>query len=77
MKKIIKLTESDLEQIIQKVLNEQANTSATAGTGFRDIEDITPKKLKIGDGGNKNPKLVPYVKILQQKLMDLGILKTK
>jgi len=77
MKKIIKLTESDLEQIIQKVLNEQANTSATAGTGFRDIEDINPKKLKIGDGGNKNPKLVPYVKILQQKLMDLGILKTK
>jgi hypothetical protein len=89
MRKIIKLTESDLEQIIKKVLNEQTfpGTSSGEQMGYRERstpskpqtkakEDINPKKLKLGDGGNKSPKLIPDVKILQQKLMDLGLLKT-
>jgi hypothetical protein len=89
MKKIIKLTESDLEQIIKKVLNEQTfpGTSSGEQMGYRERstpskpqpkakEDINPKKLKLGDGGNKSPNLIPDVKILQQKLMDLRLLKT-
>ena len=39
MKKIIKLTESDLKKIVQKVLNEQSTAS------------INPKNLKFGDRG--------------------------
>jgi hypothetical protein len=77
MKKIIKLTESDLEKIIQKVLNEQSSLTATAGTGFRDIPNINPKNLKIGDGGTSDPRKVKDVKDLQKRLMDLGLLKTK
>jgi len=38
MKKIIKLSEQDLEKIVAKVLLEQT-------------EDINPKKLKFGDRG--------------------------
>jgi len=48
--KTIKLRESDLEQIIKKVLNEQSNISATSGNGFKDMENINPKGLKIGMG---------------------------
>ena len=40
MKKIIKLTESDLAQIIKKVLTEQK------------VENINPKNLKFGDRGD-------------------------
>lgn len=85
MKKIVKLTEHDLEQIIKKVLSEQsfAGTSSFENMGYRERsipskskEDINPKKLKLGDGGKSNPKLIPDVKILQQKLIDLGLLKT-
>lgn len=36
------------------------------------VEDINPKKLKMGDGGRKNPKQSEDVKILQRKLMKLG-----
>jgi len=39
------------------------------------VEDINPKKLKMGDGGKKNPKQIEDVKTLQKKLMDLGLLK--
>ena len=39
MKKIIKLTESDLKKIVQEVLNEQSTAS------------INPKNLKFGDRG--------------------------
>lgn len=39
-------------------------------------ENINPKNLKLGDGGNKNPKQKPDVIALQQKLMDIGCLVT-
>lgn len=70
MKKIIKLTESDLEKIIQKVLNEQAipGTSRPEDMGY--LRDINPSNLKLGDKGEE-------VKVLQQKLMKIGLLKTK
>ena len=45
MKKIIKLTESDLEKIVQKVLNEQSTAS------------VNPKNLKFGDRGEDVRKL--------------------
>jgi hypothetical protein len=87
MKKVIKLTENDLEQIIKKVLNEQSfpGMSSFENMGYRERstpsklkqkEDINPKKLKLGDGGKASSKLIPDVKILQKKLMDLGLLKT-
>jgi hypothetical protein len=70
MKKIIKLTEQDLEQIIRKVLNEQAipGTSRPEDMGY--LRDINPSNLKLGDKGEE-------VKVLQQKLMKIGLLKTK
>lgn len=45
MKKIIKITESDLAQIVKKVLNEQR------------VENINPKNLKLGDKGDDVKKL--------------------
>lgn len=63
MKRIIRLNESDLKNIVKSILKEQTN--------------INPKNLKLGDGGSKNPTQVKDVKILQQKLMDLQYLKTK
>jgi hypothetical protein len=60
MKKIVKLTESDLVNIVKKVLSEQVNNTLT----------LNPKNLKFGDKGND-------VRVLQQKLMDMGLLKTK
>lgn len=56
--RIIKLTESDLEKIVKKVLTEQSS------------ENINPKGLKFGDRG-------PDVKQLQQKLIDMGVLRLK
>jgi hypothetical protein len=38
--------------------------------------DINPKKLKMGDGGKSKPKQIADVKALQQKLMDLKLLRT-
>jgi len=58
MKNIIKLTESDLEKIVQKVLNEQSTAI------------VNPKNLKFGDRGED-------VRKLQQKLIDMGVLKLK
>jgi len=58
MRKIIKLTESDLGKIVQKVLNEQSTAS------------VNPKNLKFGDRGED-------VRKLQQKLIDMGVLKLK
>jgi hypothetical protein len=40
-------------------------------------ENINPLNLSIGAGGKNNPKQVPAVKELQQKLIDKGLLKTK
>ena len=92
MRKIIKLTESDLEQIVAKIITEQGNMFGTAGVGmkapFTDWKsysdsrkqpvnkNINPKGLKLGDGGNKNPEKIEDVKKLQQSLMDLGYLVT-
>lgn len=88
MKKVIKLTESDLREIVEKVLNEQGNMFGTAGTGIpapfsstpklpaRTKENINPKGLKMGDGGKSDPAKVADVKKLQQKLMDLKFLRT-
>jgi hypothetical protein len=56
--RIIKLTESDLEKIVKKVLTEQAAVN------------VNPKGLKFGDRG-------PDVEQLQQKLIDMGVLKLK
>lgn len=77
MKRTIKLTENDLEKIISKVLQEQANIVATAGGDMQKKENINPKNLKFGDGGSRNPKQVEDVKKLQQRLMDLGLLNIK
>lgn len=56
MKRVIKLTESDVRNIIKKILIEQ--------------ENINPKNLKFGDRGSD-------VIELQQKLIDMQLLKTK
>ena len=86
-KKIIKLTESDLLNIVKKVLSEQSGSAdlyadrlsrqqlAQASLERKKSqnlpsENINPKNLKFGDRGND-------VKILQQKLFDKGLLKTK
>lgn len=91
MKKVIKLTESDLREIVEKVLNEQASMFGTAGTeiaGYRRDDsrqpnrgittkpNINPKGLKMGDGGKADPAKAAEVKKLQQKLMDLKFLRT-
>jgi peptidoglycan hydrolase-like protein with peptidoglycan-binding domain len=39
--------------------------------------DINPKKLKLGDGGSKNPKQIEDVKKLQAELIRLGLLELK
>lgn len=57
--KVIKLKESDLEEIVKKVLIEQRVTTPLLKFGMRDE--------------NKNG----LIHQLQQKLMDLGLLKTK
>jgi peptidoglycan hydrolase-like protein with peptidoglycan-binding domain len=62
MKKIIKITESDLAQIVKKVLNEQKYVQSSS-------VNFNPKNLKFGDRGDD-------VKVLQQKLMDGGYLRT-
>ena len=64
MKKILKLTESDLVNIVKKVLSEQK-------------EVWNPLGLKFGDGGKYNPDKINDVKKLQKKLMDGGFLRTK
>ena len=64
MKKVIRLKESDLKNIIRKILSEQTK------------ENINPNNLKLGDGGSRSPKKINLVKQLQQKLMDLSFLKT-
>jgi peptidoglycan hydrolase-like protein with peptidoglycan-binding domain len=76
MKRIIKLTESDLEQIVKKVLKEQS-VSGASNFGMSTPQSINPKNLRIGDGGTKSPQKKNDVKILQQKLINLGLLKTK
>jgi hypothetical protein len=89
MGKIIKLTESDLEMIVKKVLKEQTGPGLTSFTNLTNSSkvgsnnkksskpDINPKKLKIGDGGKQSPEKVDDVRELQQKLVDLGFLKLK
>jgi hypothetical protein len=64
MKKVIRLKESDLKDIIKRVLSEQSK------------ENINPNNLKAGDGGRRSPNKKNLVIDLQQKLMDLGYLKT-
>lgn len=41
------------------------------------VVEINPKKLKMGDGGSKNPKQIEDVKKLQNKLIKLGFLVLK
>jgi peptidoglycan hydrolase-like protein with peptidoglycan-binding domain len=83
MKKIIRLTESDLTRIVEKVLNEQRtsstkdfNTADPLRNGFVSGRNINPKKLKLGDGGKNSPQKKNDVIALQKKLIDLGFLKT-
>ena len=88
--KIIRLTESDLTRIVKAVMNEQlfSNTplmpyayqytrDRQANQSVPAKENINPKNLKVGDGGQYNPDEVADVKKLQQKLMALGFLKIK
>ena len=79
-KKIIKITESQLGDIVKKVLIEQGNMFGTAGTGMKSpfmdwksysksrmqpwSKNINPKGLKKGMGGNKDPKNKEEVKKL-------------
>lgn len=76
MKKIIKLTEQDLNNIVKKVLKEQSFPGLSRWEGLGFSQNINPKNLKIGAGGSKHPEQINDVKILQQKLIDLGLLKT-
>ena len=92
MKKVVRLSEQDLLEIVEKVLNEQASMFGTAGTeiaGYRRDDsrrpnrggtttkpNINPKGLKMGDGGKADPAKAAEVKKLQQKLMDLKFLRT-
>lgn len=92
MKKVIKLTESDLREIVEKVLNEQGNMFGTAGTGIpapfsstanlpgrgvaKQKPNINPENLKKGDGGKYNPQKIDAVKKLQSRLIELGLLST-
>jgi hypothetical protein len=64
--KVIKLSENQLLNIVKSVVQEQFKQG-----------NINPKNLKLGDGGNKNTGQVADVKALQQKLIDLKLLKTK
>ncbi len=89
-KKIIKITESQLEDIVKKVLIEQGNMFGTAGVGMKSpfmdwksyskrmtqpwSKNINPKGLKKGMGGNKDPKNKEEVKKLQAELIRLGFL---
>jgi hypothetical protein len=88
--RIIRLTEADLTKIVKTVIKEQGfqlmpytyqynqdnpanKTKQTAPAK----ENINPKNLKVGDGGQYNPDEVADVKKLQQKLIGLGLLKSK
>lgn len=90
--KIIRLTESDLTRIVKAVMNEQlfsdtplmpyayqfSNKGGQQTPKETPKENINPKNLKVGDGGQYNPTSeVNDVKKLQQKLIDLGFLKSK
>jgi peptidoglycan hydrolase-like protein with peptidoglycan-binding domain len=85
-KKIIKLTESDLINIVKKVLNEQSPSAdlyidriANQKLAQSRLSSTTAKKIAPE---NINPKNLKFgdrgddVKILQQKLFDKGFLKT-
>jgi Putative peptidoglycan binding domain len=76
MKKIIKLTESNLIDIIRKVLQEQKPDEVMPGQPETKY-DINPKGLKFGDGGRRHPEQVEDVKELQRYLMKTGYLRLK
>ena len=90
MKKVIRLKESDLKNIIKRVLKEQSVVGAPNYGGASNYgasksnvkpttsskENINPNNLKLGDGGSRNPEKINSVKKLQQKLINLGFLKT-
>lgn len=76
MKKII-LKESDLTSLILRILKEQSVIGAPNYGNALNLPNINPKNLKFGDGGKKDPTKARDVRILQQKLFDLGLLKTK
>jgi hypothetical protein len=93
MKKIIKLTESDLTKLVKRVLKEQGfdgfnlmpyayqfsqeREREREGSKVAPKENINPKNLKVGAGGKENPSQVADVNRLQTKLIALGLLKTK
>jgi hypothetical protein len=67
MKNIIKLKISDIKKIVNESLNEASNQQVT---------NINPLNLKYGDRDKPGDKNGPVHK-LQQKLMDLKLLRTK
>lgn len=86
MRKTIKLSEKDLINIVERIINEQSVSSdykvMSSPNTYDQIsrerlnKNINPKNLKMGDGGKSSPEKSKDVKILQQKLMDLNFLKT-
>jgi hypothetical protein len=80
--KVIKLKESDIKQIIKRVISEQKQYSdddydysfykgVNASKIEREIKDIISEKLKIRktDLYNKNPHLEEDIKRLSQRIM--------
>ena len=87
--KIIKLTESQLNEIIKNVVEEQTSSLGGGIGSFMDSvmgktdtaaakptkPNINPKNLKFGDGGKNSPNLKNDVIALQSALMKAGLLK--
>jgi hypothetical protein len=78
MKKVIRLSESDLERIIKQVIRTKKLNEDFGNTkeNKQNKKNINPKNLKLGAGGRKNPQQVKDVNALQQELINLGLLKT-
>lgn len=81
MKKI-RLTETDLKNIITKIISEQGlagQQSATTpfySSPLTSSTNINPYNLKLGNGGKNDPKNIEKVNQLQQSLIKMGYLKT-
>jgi peptidoglycan hydrolase-like protein with peptidoglycan-binding domain len=71
MTKMINISDSEKKIILELHKKQGYNTIS------EQAENINPLNLSIGAGGKNNPKQIPAVRLLQQKLIDKGLLKTK